>query len=195
MDQLILGSQSPRRREILSYFSIPFTPAISNFDEDSIIFRGDPENYVCEISDGKAQALHAIYPRAIILTADTEVYRDGKVYGKPRDRQHAFAVLRELSGNWHSVYTGLTIQKGKNKHHLCEETRVLFNDLSDEQINRYLDTFQWSDKTAGYGIQMGGGLIVQKIEGCFYNIMGLPVNSLVNLFAKVGIDLWHHIKA
>lgn len=193
MARLILGSQSPRRQEILSSFSLPFEQVSPSFDEDSVPFEGDPEKYVCAVSKGKANTLSLQFPDAIILTADTIVYREGKVYGKPTDVQHAFQTLSELVGKWHIVYTGVTVQQREREYHQAEATRVLFNDLNPDQIRHYISRLHWADKAGGYAIQLVGGLIVKRIEGCYYNVMGFPINTVHTLLKHVGIDLWNHI--
>jgi septum formation protein len=194
MKQLILGSQSPRRMEILSFFSFPFTVITSNFDENEIPFEGDPIRYVCEIAKGKAQTLAQQFPEAMILTADTTVHKDGKIYGKPNDSEEAFQALSELAGQWHSVFTGVTLFSENQIWSASEETRVLFNPLSPQEICHYHKKFHWSDKAGGYSIQMGGGLAVKKIDGCYYNVVGLPINSVRELLLKVKIDLWDYLK-
>lgn len=192
--RLILGSQSPRRKEILSYFSLPFEQATPPFDEDSVPFNGDPAAYVCSIAKGKAESLHKRFPDAIIVTADTTVYREGKNYGKPATEEQAFEFLSELVGQWHSVYTGITVYKGREEYSRAEETRVLFNPLTPEEIRHYHTKLHWSDKAGGYAIQMAGGLIVRKIDGCYYNVMGLPINTLRDLLRNIGIELWEYLK-
>lgn len=172
---LILGSQSPRRKEILSYFSIPFTQISPSYDEDSIPFDGDPIQYVKTLSKGKAESINS---DAIIVTADTVVYRHGKIYGKPRNDAEAFEFLKALSGVWHSVFTGITVRKGNQEWQDVEETRVLFNALSDKQIHAYYQKLPYADKAGGYMIQQAGGIIVQRIDGCYYNVMGFPINKL-----------------
>lgn len=194
MTRFILGSQSPRRKEILGYFSLPFEQITPNFDEEAVPFRGDPISYVIEIAEGKAQDLAARYPDAIILTADTTVYRNGKIYGKPQTAEEAFLVLSELAGKWHSVFTGVSLHSKGNIQSTHEETRVLFNALTPDEIRHYHKKLHWSDKAGGYAIQMAGGLAINKIEGCYYNAMGLPINSVRQLLLKVGIDLWDYIK-
>jgi septum formation protein len=194
MPRLILGSQSPRRKEILGFFSFPFESVTSDFDEDSIIFHGDPEKYVCEIASGKAHNLAAQHPQDIILTADTTVYKDGKIYGKPKDSDDAFRALAELEGSWHSVLTGVTLLHQGRIWTKCEETRVLFNPLTPEEIRMYHQKLHWSDKAGGYAIQMAGGLAVKRIEGCYYNVMGMPINTVRQLLLNVGIDLWNYLK-
>lgn len=193
MKHLILGSQSPRRNEILSYFNIPFEQIPSAYDEESLPFKGDPISYVVELSKGKALDLHQKYPQSWILTADTIVYREGKVYGKPKDRADAFQTLNELQGQWHSVYTALSLKNGYQHFDVVEETRVLFNPLTHKEIELYINNLQWADKAGGYAIQMAGSLIVRKIEGCYYNVMGMPVNALRSIFLHVGVDLWERL--
>ncbi len=192
--KIILGSQSPRRQEILNYFSLPFEQISSDFDEESLPYLGDPAAYATELALGKASALKEQYKDAIILTADTVVCLDGKIYGKPIDETHAKKCLRELQGKWHSVFTGAVIASPQGIFKGCEETKVLFNPLTDTQIDRYLEALHWADKAGGYAIQLAGSLIVRKIEGCYYNVVGLPIHLVSNLLLKVGIDLWEHLK-
>lgn len=191
--KLLLGSQSPRRLEILQYFNLPFEQVSSDFDEESFPFDGHPVHYVSALAKGKAESLAARYPSAMILTADTIVYREGKIYGKPKDDQEAFSYLKELVGQWHEVYTGLALYTLGNYYQGVEETKVLFNALTDEQITAYHQALPISDKAGGYMIQGAGGLIVNRIDGCYYNVMGLPINTLSSLLKKCGIDLWRHL--
>lgn len=194
MPQLILGSQSPRRKEILGFFSLPFIAVTSNFDEDSVPFSDNPAEYVCEIATGKARALIPLFPNDLILTADTTVYKSGKIYGKPKDPEEAFQALTELAGDWHSVYTGVTLISNNHVWTTAEETKVLFNPMTPEEIRHYHKSLHWSDKAGGYAIQMAGGLAVAKIDGCYYNVMGLPINSIRKLLLNVEIDLWDYLK-
>jgi len=191
--KLILGSQSPRRKEILEGFSIPFIQASPNFDERAVPYKGDPEEYVRTLSQGKGQALLEKFPDSLILTADTVVFLDGKVYNKPVDREEAFQNFVELSGKWHSVFTGVTILSKDKVVSQVEETRVLFNELSKEQIDQYLAQVPWADKAGGYAIQSSGGLIIKKIDGCFYNVKGLPINTVDQLLRHFGYKLWEHL--
>lgn len=194
MPHLILGSQSPRRKEILSYFSLPFEQISPDFDEESVIYKGFPNNYVCEVSLGKALSLQKRFPNDIIITADTIVWKDGKIYCKPKNVEAAFDALSELSGQWHSVFTGLTLCSNHQFYSLFEETKVLFNNLTPEQIRHYHTKLHWADKAGGYAIQMAGGLAIQKIDGCYYNVMGLPINKVRTLLLKIGIELWDYLK-
>jgi nucleoside triphosphate pyrophosphatase len=191
--EIILGSRSPRRAEILGYFSLPFRQEASHFDEESIPFNGDPQRYVFQLSKAKADTLAERFPDAIILTADTVVHRQNKIYGKPKDEQDAFRSFSELVGNWHAVYTGVTLRQGAKEFQQVEVTHVLFNPLTPEQIRHYIARIEWSDKAGGYAIQMAGGLIVKKIDGCYYNVMGLPINTVEALLKNVGIELWDYL--
>lgn len=192
--RLILGSQSPRRKEILSHFGLPFEQFSSDFVEESIPFQGDPQAYAQAISDGKSETLCHQFPDAIIVTADTVVYCRGKTYGKPRDREESFTFLRELAGQWQSVYTAVTVRRNQQVYRSVEETRVLLNEMTDREIRVYQERLHLSDKAAGYAVQLPGGLAVNRIEGCFFNVMGLPINTLRALLQHVGIDLWDYIK-
>lgn len=194
MLQIILGSQSPRRVEIFNYFNIPFEQAKPSFDEESIPFTGDPEGYVLDLSKHKALSLSHQYPQAAIVTADTAVFCHGKVYNKPVDYDEAFRFLTELTGEWHSVFTGVTLSYKNQFFQKTAETRVLFNPLTPDQIHAYLKHTQWADKAGGYTIQKLGVLLVQRIEGCYYNVIGFPVNAVRDLFLQLGIDLWNFAK-
>ena len=192
--KLILGSQSPRRKEILNYFDLSFTQIVSNFDEESIPFKNNPQEYVKTLAICKARVLKEDYPDSVILTADTIVYKEGKIYGKPKDENQAYQFLKELEGSWHSVFTGVALVDGSKEFQAFEETKVQFHKLSDEQIITYHRCLPSQDKAGGYLIQGAGGLIVKSIEGCYYNVVGLPLTSLSLLLKQVGIDLWSHLK-
>lgn len=194
MTQLILGSKSPRRKEILSHYSYPFQQASSNFNEEAVPFTGNPKEYVLTLSKGKAESLTPQYPHAAILTADSVVYFNKKVYNKPVDKDDAVRILSELAGNWHSVYTGVSLRYGKELYQQVEETQVEFNPLSVAQIQAYANTQHWTDKAGGYGVQTCGGLIIKQLKGCFYNAMGLPINTVHELLLKINIDLWNYLK-
>lgn len=191
---LILGSQSPRRKEILSYFSIPFKQVSPGFDETQVVFQGKPGAFACEVASRKAHCLKEAYPGHVILTADTVVFYNGKLYQKPETLQEAHFMLKELSGKEHQVFTGVCIIKDSECFIEAEESRVHFSDLSDAQIKAYHQLIQPLDKAGGYAIQGIGSAIVKRIEGCYYNIMGLPIQLVRRLLLKVGIDLWDFVK-
>ncbi len=191
---IILGSTSPRREEILNFFSIPFTKVPSQFDEDSIIFDDNPAKYVETLALKKAEALSTQYANSPILTADTTVYCEGKIYNKPKDKKEAIQFLQELSGKWHSVFTGCALFF-QNKTETCsEETRIRFREVSELQIEKYLECINFLDKAGAYAIQQSGSVLVEKIEGSYYNVMELPLLPLERLLKTINIDIWNHLK-
>ncbi|MFN0065783.1 MAG: Maf family protein [Chlamydiales bacterium] len=190
---LILGSQSPRRKEILEFFSLPFRQISSSFDEDSIPFAGNPVTYASTLAKGKALSLQERYPNDLILTADTIVFKGGELYSKPLSEEAGFEMLKAFNGKWHTVYTSVCAAQEKNIAIEVEETQVLFHQLNEGQLKAYHKAFKGEDKAGGYGIQMGGSIIIKRIEGCFYNVMGLPITATRNVLLKMGIDLWEYL--
>lgn len=193
MKQLILGSLSPRRRELMSHYKIPLTLAAPPFIEEEIPFEGDPGAYVVKLAKGKAESLHRSHPDGVILTADTAVFYDGKIYNKPATFEEAKSFLKTFSGHWVSVFTGVAVW---NNHHIYahfEESKLLFNQLSDKQIESFLKAIHWHDKAGGFTIQGFGALIIKQVDGCANNITGLPINLVHKLLLKAGIDLWDHL--
>lgn len=191
--RLILGSQSPQRREILGYYSIPFEQVSPHFAEELVPFEGDPAEYAKTIAVGKAASLAPRFPKAVVLTADTVVFKEGRIFNKPANEQENFEMLTELNGSWHSVFTAVTAQSGKIRATAHEETRVQFHTLSDAELKIYHQAFKGTDKAGGYSIQMGGSVIVKRMEGCFYNAMGLPLAALQIVLKEVKINLWDYL--
>lgn len=192
--KIILGSQSPRRREILETFSIPFIVIPSSFDEESVRYEGDPGKHAQLLSQKKNEVLRQTYHDDVIVTADSVVFCQGRLFNKPQDENESHEFLSALSGNWHSVFTGVTVARGPLVFSDVEETKVLFNPLTPEQIQRFCLTTTTLDKAGGYTIEKNGKLIVSRMEGCYDNVVGLPVNTTRKLLLKVGIDLWDFVK-
>lgn len=190
---LILASASPRRLEILRYFSLPLELVPHTFDERSLPWQGDGHGYAQQMAREKAATVAHRFPDRVIVAADTIVVVEDRLLNKPTDRAEAFSMLRQLSGKWHVVLSGISLFSVGKVSSRSEETRVLFQPLSDRQINEYLDLNLWADKAGGYAIQGAGALLVQRIEGCFYNVIGLPVVPLASMLLDVGIDLWDHV--
>jgi len=190
---LILGSTSPRRKEILGYFNIPFTIASPLFEEDDHPFQGNPENYVREIAEGKTLSLTGKLKDNIIICADTTVFLNDRIYLKPTDYMQAFEMLKDFSNKTQTVYTAVAVAKNGQLKSEVEATDVTFNLLTDEQIHAYLKRIHWEDKAGAYTIQGIGSLIVKKINGCYYNVTGLPVNTLHRCLLHFGIDLWKNV--
>ncbi|MBN1914542.1 MAG: septum formation protein Maf [Parachlamydiales bacterium] len=189
----ILGSCSPRRKEILSYFSLPFVQIDPSIDESAILFGGNPQKYCQTLAYEKALSLAKKHPNDIIITADTVVFANHTLYTKPKDEQEAHTMLQQLSGTEHSVFTGVCVVDQNHFHTQAEETKILFHLLTEKQIEAYHRHFYFLDKAGGYAIQKSGSIIVKHMTGCPYNVMGLPINTLRELLLKIGIDLWDYL--
>lgn len=174
---LLLASSSPRRSELLKMAGYDFIVASPDVNEDYLCGT-PPEQIVEQLATRKAQAAAQSNPQHTILAADTIVVLDGRVLGKPKDEDDAKAMLRLLSGNVHQVYTGYCIISGTNL--LCghECTSVEFYSLSEAEIDDYTATGEPLDKAGAYGIQGRGALLVKRIDGDFYNVMGLPIGKI-----------------
>ena len=195
MNPLILASKSPRRAEILNFFTLPFIQKSSAFDEYSIQYTGNPKAYVTAIASGKSEySSKKSKPSAIIMACDTLVFNHEQPLAKPRNLQESKEMLATLSGKTHSVYTAISLRKGSL--HLCgiEMSLVSFHKLNQSMIEKYTQQIFTLDKAGGYAIQGSGSIIVKKIEGCFYNVMGLPIATLSTLLKKIDIDLWDYLK-
>lgn len=174
--EIILASQSPRRKELMSLLPYPFKIHPSTFDE-STITDPDPETAVIKIAEGKAAEVAAEFPESIVIGSDTIVYQN-KILGKPKSAEEAEEMLRSLSGRTHTVYTGVTLIKGEKVISFVEKTDVTFWPLSEKEISSYISTDDPYDKAGAYGIQSGGALFVKEIKGDYYAVVGLPVARL-----------------
>jgi septum formation protein len=134
------------------------------------------------------------HPSQPILTADTIVFQGGRLFLKPETMEEARVMLSELSGKEHQVYTGVCVTRDGRLFTDSAVTTVEFHELTQDQIQTYHRHFGPLDKSGAYAIQKGGSLIVKRIEGCYYNIMGLPLQPVYRLLLKVGIDLWNHLR-
>lgn len=184
----ILASASERRQELLNRILSDFDIVVSNFDEDSVKKGINIEEYVIEIAEGKAKDVAKnINKGAIIIAADTIVTLDNKILGKPNDENHAFEMLKLLSGRDHRVYSAVVVMNTHNGkfEKQCIYTEVKFSDITDEEIKEYIKTGEPLDKAGAYGIQGYGGVFVEKINGCYYNVVGLPLNILNKMIKNV----------
>lgn len=172
---LILASKSPRRKELLSLITEDFV--IKSADVDETLPEGiSPDKAVEYLSKIKAQPFNN--GKDTVIGADTVVAAEGKILGKPADRNEAFGMLRLLSGKYHSVFTGVTVIKPDSTVTFCTQTKVKFFDLTDKEILDYIATGECDDKAGAYGIQGKGALLVEKIDGDYFNVVGLPVSTL-----------------
>ena len=182
---LILASKSPRRKELLSIITTDFEiiPAVGEENADPAL---SPDMFVQELAKQKALEIAASHPDDVIIGSDTVVAAQGEILGKPKDKADAFRMLSLLSGTSHSVFTGVAVVKNGGVHSFTEETKVKFFTLSDSEINDYIATGEPFDKAGAYGIQDIGALLVEGIEGDYYNVMGLPVGRLYRLLKELG---------
>ena len=190
--EIILGSQSPRRRELMAGLDLPFTAITIDADESypASLQAGDIPYY---ISRAKARAYeNQLLPNQLLITADTIVWLDGRMLGKPHDDAEAISMLRDLSGKTHQVYTAVTFaQKGKELDTIVDKTDVTFADLSEEEIISYVRKYRPFDKAGAYGVQEWIGYVAcSAMNGSYFNVMGLPVHKVyeyiknhTNLFA------------
>merc|ERR1712130_12746 len=178
--KIVLGSTSPRRSTILKQLRIEFEVRPSNFDETNLMSRTDlkPRNLVEKIATEKANAV-ALKDEELLITADTVIALGDKIFGKPSDPEQQFARLKELNGKAHSVFTGVCIKYAGESETFSTETLVQFGEHSDEFLKWYVDSGDGSDKAGGYGTQSLGACLVKSVSGCYYNVMGLPVHSLI----------------
>ena len=186
---IILASQSPRRKELLERMGIRDFETISPNVDESVFHGLPPEELVRRLSAEKAAAVAGkVGEDAIVIAADTVVALEGAVLGKPADELDAFKMLSALSGVRHQVYTGVTVCRGGEKQTAHEVTDVTFRELSEEEIEHYIATGEPMDKAGAYGIQGYGALLIQGISGDYYNVMGLPVCRLSGMLARFGVD-------
>ena len=181
---LILASGSPRRRELLDLMGLTYTVETPDVDES---FSGRPSETVMEISRRKAAAVAARHSDSIIIAADTLVFADGAL-GKPHTPERAKEMLRSLAGNWHHVYTGITVINTRSGRVLrnVDKTRVHLVPMTEQEIDAYVATGEPLDKAGAYGIQGMGGMFVDRIDGSYSNVVGLPMSMLRIMLAQVG---------
>ena len=182
---IILASKSPRRQRLLKELEIDFSVVVADVEEtypEELGMTAIPE-YLAEL---KANAiLPDMKENDLLITADTIVWKDDKVIGKPKDRDDAVRILHELSGSQHQVITGMCMQTLDKKYCFHAVTEVWFDELTEEEINSYIDKHKPFDKAGAYGIQEWIGYVgVGKIEGSFYNVMGLPLHKLYQFLKR-----------
>ncbi len=186
MKKIILASGSPRRKQLLEWAEVEFDVIVSDADES---FPADISfvDAATHIALNKALAVqNKVKNISCILAADTIVVCNNKVIGKPTDRQDAINILTELSGNTHEVITGVAILSNAEKILFADTTKVTFHPLTQGQIEFYVDNYKPYDKAGAYAIQEWIGVVgIKRVEGCFYNVMGLPVSRVVQHLQKL----------
>ena len=185
--QLILASASPRRKELLGLFHIPFTIRVADIDETMDHTRS-PFDEVARVSRLKALAVER-QEDDIVIAADTIVVCEGKVLGKPRDGAEAVEMLQLLSGRDHQVMTGCTVLQGQRAETFTEVTHLHFRPLSQKEIENYVASGEPMDKAGSYGIQGGAALFCERMVGDYYNVMGLPVCRLGQVLKRIAPEV------
>jgi len=188
--KIILASGSPRRKQLFAQVGIPCEVVVSDADET---ISGSPDYQVKELALRKAYAVRDMIAIGdnIIVAADTLEYINGEVLGKPEGSDGAFAMLKALSGNTHTVYTGVDVLRGNKNIAFVDTTKVTFRDLTDDEILGYIATGEPFDKAGAYGVQDKGALLVDRIDGDYFTVVGLPIAKVAAALREMGYDPWH----
>lgn len=184
--RVILASQSPRRRELLTLVGIAHEVRPADIDE-SVMPDEAPVPHCERLARAKAHVLAERHPDAVVIAADTIVVLDGDILGKPRDEADARAMIARLSGRTHTVFTAMAVARDGRTESAVEEVQVTFRTLTPEAIAEYVATREPMDKAGAYGIQGFGATIVERIEGDYFSVMGLGLRRLVALLERVGL--------
>ncbi|CAM3747373.1 Maf family protein [Mesobacillus zeae] len=188
MQNLILASASPRRKELLQNLHLTFDISASDADESLGSFLS-PAEAVMELASRKSLTVGAKHPDSFVIGSDTVVVHEGTILGKPKGVSEAESMLKRLSGNTHSVYTGVSIVSPEAETRFFEKTDVTFWGLSDAEIDAYIKSGEPFDKAGGYGIQGFGSFLVKEISGDYYTVVGLPVARTVRELKRAGFIL------
>ena len=183
--QIILASASPRRKELLAYIVGGFDIIPSDIEE---IASGPPKKQVVKLAQDKALDIAKDHHDAVVIGADTLVAIGDQILGKPKDTGEAAQMLRLLSGRTHTVYTGVAVVCGDDIKTVCCTTNVTFDTLSEDEITAYIATGEPMDKAGAYGIQGYGGKFIKRIDGCYFNVMGLPQSTVYSMLKKIGLE-------
>ncbi|WP_273324843.1 Maf family protein [Vallitalea guaymasensis] len=196
MKNIILASKSPRRKELLERLNLDFDIKVSQVDEDS--FEQDiPWKFVEKLAYEKANSVSKLADNdSLVIGCDTVVVYEDKILGKPRDTGQAREYLEKLSGKKHLVYSGIAIlDKNSDENYISHEvTEVYMKELNEEEITCYISTGEPLDKAGAYGIQGVGSILIEKINGDYYNVMGLPLNKLYKGLSKLGVNYFQIVK-
>ncbi|WP_421869364.1 Maf family protein [Motiliproteus sp.] len=191
--RLILASASPRRRELLNQIGVLFTTDSADIDETPSSGE-QPADYVERMALQKAQAVAARHPDALVLGSDTSVICDNAILGKPADQQQGVEMLMRLSGRSHQVITAVALVAGERQQTIRVTTDVRFRTLSAEECRRYWQTGEPADKAGGYGIQGLAAVFIERIEGSYSAVVGLPLAETAALLADVGFPIWQRVE-
>ena len=190
MKEIVLASASPRRSRLLNQIGLDFKVIPSGIDEEANPDLG-AEEFVQELAFDKASHVaEKLDTDALVIGADTIVVKD-KILGKPRDEKEAYNMLKTLQESWHSVVTGVSVVDSGTMEHAegYEKTRVKLRSLTDDEIYSYIRSGECLDKAGSYGIQGIGAVLVERIEGCYFNVVGLPIMRLCTMLEKFGVNI------
>lgn len=188
---LVLASASPRRSELLAGLGVAFLVHPSQAEEKTVVLPEDPEERVGFLALSKAREVAGFYPDRVVLGVDTVVALEDRILEKPADPAEAAQMLRTLSGKWHQVYSGLALirQNTEQEQQTVVKTAVHFLPLSDREIQAYVASGEPMDKAGAYGIQGRAAIFVDQIQGCYFNVVGLPLAALAQMARGFGIEL------
>ncbi len=189
---IILASSSPRRQQMLKLIDVPFEIVVSHYEENNEM-KSRPSKIVMTHAKGKVEDVISRTKGGVIVGADTLVYKDRVIYGKPKNMADAHRMLKELQGKTHYVYTALAIfDTNKNKWIVDYlRTKVSMRKLTQKEISRYFELINPLDKAGSYAIQEAGSIIVDRIEGCYYNVLGFPMAKLDEMLREIGYSLFN----
>ena len=190
MPHIVLASKSPRRHELLRRMGITDFSVVVPDVEETYPEGLAPQEIVAHIARLKSDAAAPLVgPEDILITADTMVFLENDRLGKPRDEADALRMLTELAGNRHTVCTGVSVRRGAQEERFAVSTRVFFRPMTDDEIRAYIKPGEPMDKAGAYGVQSRGALFVERIDGDFFNVMGLPVEQLGLVLARFDVKL------
>lgn len=191
MMEIVLASASPRRRELMELLDLGHITIVPAQGEETADPGASPDEIVRKLARGKAEEVAArCKDDPLVVAADTIVWYNNKVYGKPKDEEDAFRMLSELSGHTHSVFTGVAVLRGGRLDLRSEESRVTFRTLTAEEIRGYIRTGEPMDKAGAYGAQGKGAVFVKHLDGDFFNVMGLPLCTLAQMLKQQGVEIF-----
>lgn len=188
MTKLILASGSPRRKEFISHLGIDFDVEIPNIDESPV--QGEtPSELVLRLSRLKADFISQKHSDSVVVAADTVVCFNGMILGKPSSREDAFNMIKMLQGHTHTVYTGVTVQKGNLKRSKVVSTEVTFDSMDDNFIRNYVSSGECDDKAGAYAIQGIASMFISQVKGSVSSVVGLPINEVVKYLREFGLEI------
>lgn len=192
MKELLLASASPRRKQLLAYFGYPFKILTHQFEEEAVTLEecgNDPARYVQRIAEGKVAGIK-LRENQVVIGADSSVFFEGKMFNKPQDLAEARRFVQAMLGKEQIVYTGVCVKTAHKIFSDVVATRIVTRQLDDFELDRYLAKIDPLDKAGGYTVEGIGSLLVERIDGCPNNILGLPLQTVDRLCKEAGLDLW-----